>query len=221
MSISENLKNIQSYTSNARIIAVVKYVTAEKVIEAYNAGIRDFGENKVQDAEKKRAELPEEIEKNSTWHFLGHLQTNKVKKVVGNFDYIHSVDSLKLLKAIAESASSLGIVQKLFIQVNIAREESKFGFEQQETEEIFNRISCFDSVEVVGLMAMAPFISDSEEQRRVFKGLRELREKLQRKYNIQLKELSMGMSNDYKVAVEEGATMVRIGQALFLEESSN
>lgn len=215
MSVSENLKNIQTYTSSARIIAVVKYVPAEKVIEAYQSGIRDFGENKVQDAEKKRAELPEEVEKNSVWHFLGHLQTNKIKKVVGCFDYIHSVDSLKLAKAISECASSKNLVQKVLIQVNIAEEESKFGFSPEETEEIFSELSQLDSIDIVGLMTMAPFTSDSNEQRSVFRGLRELRNRLKEKFNARLNELSMGMSNDYKTAVEEGATMVRIGQALF------
>lgn len=215
MSVSENLKNIQTYTSNARIIAVVKYVTTEKVIEAYQTGIRDFGENKVQDAERKRAELPEEVEKNSVWHFLGHLQTNKIKKVVGYFDYIHSVDSLKLAKAISECASSKNLVQKVLIQVNIADEESKFGFLPEEIEEMFSEISKLDSIDIVGLMTMAPFTSDSNEQRTVFRGLRELRNRLQKKFNALLDELSMGMSNDYKTAVEEGATMVRIGQALF------
>ena len=215
MSISENLKNIQTYTSGARIIAVTKYVTTDKVIEAYAAGVRDFGENKVQDAESKRAGLPEEIEKNSTWHFLGHLQTNKVKKVVGVFDYIHSVDSLKLAKAISECATSQNSIQKVFIQVNIAKEESKSGFSPEEVEENFSEISKLDSINIVGLMTMAPFTSDFEEQRLVFRGLRELRNLLQEKFNAQLDELSMGMSNDYKIAVEEGATMVRIGQALF------
>lgn len=215
MSVSENLKNIQTYTSSARIIAVVKYVPTEKVIEAYQSGIRDFGENKVQDAEKKRAELPEEVEKNSVWHFLGHLQTNKIKKVVGCFDYIHSVDSLKLAKAISECASSKNLVQKVLIQVNIAEEESKFGFSPEETEEIFSELSQLDSMDIVGLMTMAPFTSDSNEQRSVFRGLRELRNRLKEKFNARLNELSMGMSNDYKTAVEEGATMVRIGQALF------
>jgi PLP dependent protein len=216
MSISENLKNIQTYTSDARIVAVVKYVTPDKVIEAYTAGVRDFGENKVQDAEKKRAELPEEVEKNSIWHFLGHLQANKVKKVVGNFDFIHSVDSLKLAKAISECAASQNLIQKVFIQVNIAKEESKFGFSPEEVEESFSEISKLDSINIVGLMTMAPFTSNSEEQRLVFSGLRELRNRLQKKFGAQLKELSMGMSNDYKIAVEEGATVVRIGQALFI-----
>jgi len=216
MSISENLENIQTYTSNARIIAVTKYVTTDKVIEAYKAGIRDFGENKVQDAEKKRAALPEEIEKNSIWHFLGHLQTNKVKNVVGKFDFIHSVDSLKLAKAISEYASSQNLIQKVFIQVNIAKEESKFGFSPEELEKCFSEISGFGSINIVGLMTMAPFTSDLEKQKSAFGGLRELRNQLQEKFNIRLDELSMGMSNDYKIAVEEGATMIRIGQALFL-----
>ena len=215
MNISENLKNIKNYTSSARIIAVTKYVTTERVIEAYMAGIKDFGENKVQSAENKLAELPEKVKANSNWHFLGHLQTNKIKKVVGKFDYIHSVDSLKLLKAISECASSQNIVQKVFIQVNIAKEESKSGLMPEETDEIFSEISKLDSLNIVGLMTMAPFTSDAEEQRSVFRGLRELRNKLQEKFNISLNELSMGMSNDYKIAVEEGATMVRIGQALF------
>lgn len=215
MNVSENLKNVQSYTSNARIIAVVKYVTADRVVEAYTAGIRDFGENKVQDAERKRAELPEEVNKSSIWHFLGHLQTNKVKKVVGVFDYIHSVDSLKLAKAISEEAYSQNIIQKVLIQVNIAGEESKFGFSPKEIEENFSEISKLDSINIVGLMTMAPFTSDTEEQRTVFKGLRELRNRLKEKYGEPIEELSMGMSNDYKIAVEEGATMIRIGQALF------
>ncbi|MEI8389015.1 MAG: YggS family pyridoxal phosphate-dependent enzyme [bacterium] len=216
MSISENLKNIQTYTLNARIIAVTKYITAEKVIEAFKAGIRDFGENKVQDAEKKRAELPEEVEKNSNWHFLGHLQTNKVKKVVGIFDYIHSVDSLKIAKAISECAASQNLIQKVFIQINIAKEESKFGFSPEEAEESFSEISKLDSIDIVGLMTMAPFTSDIEEQKKAFRGLRELRNQLQKKFGVQLNELSMGMSNDYKIAVKEGATVVRIGQALFI-----
>lgn len=216
MNISENLKNIQTYTSGARIIAVTKYVTVDKVVEAYTAGVRDFGENKVQDAEVKKAGLPEEIEKNSIWHFLGHLQTNKVKKVVGVFDYIHSVDSLKLAKAISECAASKKLIQKAFIQVNIAKEESKSGFFPEEVEESFSEISRLNSINIVGLMTIAPFTSDFEKQRMVFRELRELRNYLQEKFNAQLVELSMGMSNDYKIAVEEGATMVRIGQALFI-----
>ncbi len=215
MNISDNLKHIQAYTSDARIIAVVKYVTADRVIEAYNAGIRDFGENRIQDADKQRAELPEEVENNSRWHFLGHLQTNKVNKVVGKYDFIHSVDSPKLAKAISECASSQKLVQKVLIQVNIAGEESKFGFSPEKAEESFSEISTLDSISIVGLMTMAPFTDNPEKQRTVFKGLRELRDRLRRQFSVHLDELSMGMSNDYRIAVEEGATMVRIGQLLF------
>jgi len=215
MSIEDNLKHIHSYTSEARIIAVVKYVASEKVIEAYNAGIRDFGENKVQDAEIQRAELPREVEENSIWHFIGHLQTNKVKKVVGKYDYIHSVDSPKLAKVISECASVQNIVQKVLVQVNIAGEESKFGTTPEEIESSFAEISKLDSISIVGLMTMAPFTINPEEQRSVFIRLRELRDRLKEKFNVQLDELSMGMSNDYRIAVEEGATMLRIGRLLF------
>lgn len=216
MSISENLKNIQAFASGVRIIAVTKYVDTGKVIEAYNSGIRDFGENKVQDAERKRAELPKGVEADSVWHFLGHLQTNKIKKVVGKFDYIHSVDSLRLAKAVSEEASLQGVVQKVLVQVNNAREESKYGFLPEEIEESFSEILKLDSIKIAGLMTMAPFTSDTEEQRIVFRGLKKLKESLQEKFNICLEELSMGMSNDYKIAVEEGSTMIRIGQKLFL-----
>ena len=215
MNIGENLKNIQSYASSARIIAVVKYVTADRVVEAYNAGIRDFGENKVQDAEKQRAELPEEVEKNSRWHFLGHLQTNKITKVVGKYDLIHSVDSLKLAKAVSEYASSQNTVQKILIQVNIAGEESKFGISPEETKESFSEISALNSINIAGLMTMAPFTDNPDEQRAVFRGLRELRDSLRKETGVRLDELSMGMSNDYRIALEEGATMIRIGQLLF------
>jgi len=215
MNIGENLKNIQKFTSNAKVVAVVKYVTVDSVVEAYNQGIKDFGENKVQSAEAKFAELPKEIITNSTWHFLGHLQTNKVNKVVGVFDFIHSVDSLKLAKTISESATAKNLTQKILLQVNIAGEESKFGLTPDETEEIFSEVLKLDSIKIAGLMTMAPFTLDEQLQRNTFRGLRELKEKLQAKFNLPLEELSMGMSNDYKIAVEEGATLVRIGQALF------
>jgi len=215
MNIGENLKNIQQFTSSAKIIAVVKYVTSDSVVEAFNCGLRHFGENKVQSAETKFEELSPEVKTNSEWHFLGHLQTNKVNKVVGVFDYIHSVDSLKLAKVISESAKKKNIVQKVLLQVNIAGEESKFGLNPDETEEIFSEVLKLDSIKVAGLMTMAPLTFDEKVQRNTFRGLRELKEKLQTKFNFPMSELSMGMSNDYKIAVEEGATLIRIGQALF------
>ena len=217
MGIKENYSKIQKDISGTRIVAVTKYVDADKIAEAYQLGIRDFGEGKVQDAKKKRAQLSEEINKEAIWHFLGHIQTNKAKKIIGNFEYIHSVDSIKLAELISNLASLKQIKQKIFIQVNIAEEKTKYGFETNELKENFGKILSLNSLEIVGLMAMAPFTKDIEIQRNVFKRLRELRNYLQTKYKTSIPELSMGMSNDYKIACEEGATIVRIGQAIFNE----
>lgn len=215
MSIKENYRRIQSEIPNAKIIAVTKYVDTEKVVEAYQAGLRDFGENRLQDAEKKMKELPEEINQNITWHFLGHLQTNKAKKVTGSFGYIHSVDSIKLAQILSESAQEKAISQKILIQVNISGEQTKFGFSADELKTSFEELINLKNIEIVGLMTMAPFAEDENVQRQTFKGLRELRNKLQTEYKINIPELSMGMSNDYRVAYSEGATIVRIGRALF------
>ncbi|HSA05895.1 MAG TPA: YggS family pyridoxal phosphate-dependent enzyme [Candidatus Gastranaerophilales bacterium] len=215
MGIKENYSGIQDKIPGARIIAVSKYVNSEKIIEAYQAGIKDFGENKIQDAEKKRAELPEEINKNINWHFLGHLQTNKVKKVAGNYEYIHSVDSFKLAESLSKEASSKGIKQKILLQVNIAEEKTKYGFKINEIKEIFKEILNLESLEIIGLMTMAPFTKDRGLQKSVFKGLKDLRNYLETEYKVNIPELSMGMSNDYTTACEEGSTMVRIGQAIF------
>jgi len=217
MGIKENYLRIKNEIPDLRIVAVTKYVGAEKVIEAYKAGIRDFGENRIQDAEKKKEELPEEIQKNIIWHFLGHIQTNKAKKIAGSFEYIHSVDSVKVAEILAKTASAKGIKQKILIQVNIAEEKTKYGFTINEFKKDFERILNLESLEVSGLMTMAPFTKEERIVREVFKGLRELKDKLQTEYQINIPELSMGMSNDYKIAWEEGSTIVRIGQALFKE----
>lgn len=215
-SVSENLCRIQQDidTSKVKIIAVTKYVDENKIIEAYNAGLRDFAESKVQDAEVKRQKLPEEINKNSTWHFIGHLQTNKAKKVVGNYDYIHSVDSLKLAKYLDATAKEKKMVQKILLQVNIASEETKSGFEINELKEVFKEVISLNSLEICGLMSMAPFSDNEQLLRSVFRKVKELRDYLQVQYNYNLPELSMGMSNDYKIASQEGATMIRLGQVL-------
>jgi PLP dependent protein len=213
--IFENLQGIRKETGPARvrIIAVAKYVGISEILDAYENGLRDFAESKIQDALVKRVQLPEDIEKNIVWHFIGHLQTNKVKKVVGNFEYIHSVDSLKLAKCISEDARSKNLLQKVLIQVNVANENTKFGFGGDEIKEVFQEIIKLDSVKIVGLMTIAP--NDLNVARSVFRELRELRNYLQEKFSYSLPELSMGMSNDYKIAVEEGSTMIRIGHALF------
>lgn len=216
-SVEENLKEIKAEIPDfkGRIIAVTKYVDENKMIEAYNAGLRNFGENKAQDALRKIENLPEEIVKNSTWHFIGHLQSNKVRKVVGKFDYIHSVDTLELAEKISTVAKELGIKQKILIEVNISEEKSKFGTSKNEIEEIFKNPEKLDGVEIVGLMTMAPHTSDGVFLKKVFTELYELMYNIQRRYQVELYELSMGMSSDYKIAIESGSTMIRLGQRLF------
>lgn len=217
MGIKENYLSIQEQVPTACVVAVTKYVGPEKIIEAYNAGIRNFGENRLQDAEKKRELLPEEVDNKAIWHFLGHIQTNKAKKIVGNYQYIHSVDSIKLAQAISEIAKTKGITQKVLIQVNIAEEDSKYGFSVKELKEHFSSIMGLSSISITGLMTMAPFTEDKDTQRKVFKGLKELKDYLEKEYTTSIPELSMGMSNDYGVAYEEGATIIRIGHAIFDE----
>lgn len=216
-SVQENLiqikNDIPSY--KGRIIAVTKYVDESKMIEAYNAGLRDFGENKAQDALVKMENLPQEIVDNSTWHFIGHLQSNKVRKVVGKFDYIHSVDTFDLAKRISNVAEELGIVQKILIEVNISEEKTKFGTTKEEIEEIFTNMQDLGGVRVLGLMTMAPYTSDEVFLRKVFTDLYNLRYNIQQRCHLELPELSMGMSSDYKIAVETGSTMIRLGQRLF------
>lgn len=217
MGIKENYLRIQSEIPDVRIIAVSKYVSSERILEAYQAGIRDFGESKIQDVERKISELPEEVTNDIIWHFLGHIQTNKAKKIAGNFDYIHSLDSLKLAKILSESARAKNVIQKVFIQVNVAEEPTKYGFKTIEIEKCFKQIQSFESLKITGLMTMAPFTQEIGIQREVFQKLKNLKNKLQTTYNVKIPELSMGMSNDYKIACEEGATMVRIGRVLFNE----
>lgn len=212
--ISNNLNRILTIVDNndVRIVAVTKYYDYFKIEDAYKAGLRDFGESRALEAVEKINKLDDEIRSKSTYHFIGHLQTNKVKYVVGNFDYIHSVDSLKLASQIAKHAAEKDIVQKILIQVNIAEEESKFGVAPSQLDNLINEIAKQDSLELKGLMNIAPFTVSEKELREQFSKMRELKEK------HKLKELSMGMSNDYKIAVEEGATIIRLGRIL-LENS--
>lgn len=210
--LSELRKEIVPY--KPIIIAVTKYFGADKLIEAYNDGLRDFAENRVQDALEKFGSLPQEIRQNSRFHLIGHLQSNKVKKAVGNFDLIHSIDSLKLACAVSEEALRKGIVQKILLQVNNANEEAKSGFSPDELRAVFSEIIALKGVEVEGLMNIAP-IAAEDELRFLFKGMRDFRDELQDKFSYGLKELSMGMSSDYKIALEYGSTMIRIGRKLF------
>ncbi len=216
-SVAENFEQIKTEIPDftGRLIAVTKYVDQAKIIEAYAAGLRDFGENKAQDALLKMQNLPHELMENSTWHFIGHLQSNKVRKVVGKFEYIHSVDSLELAKKISTVAKEMGIIQKILIEVNISEEKSKFGTSKTKIEEIFTNMSKLDGVKVLGLMTMAPHTSNEVFLEKVFTDLYKLRYNIQQKYQVELPELSMGMSSDYKTAVKSGSTMIRLGQRLF------
>lgn len=215
--VKENLLTIKEeiapYTPH--IIAVTKYFDESKIIEAYDAGLRNFGESRVLEAIEKIQKLPQEIKDNSTFHLIGHLQTNKAAKAVGNFDYIHSIDSLKLAQILSEEALKLKIEQKVLLQINNANEEQKFGFSKDELFENFEKIISLKGLKVVGLMNIAPFGLEKENLKKIFEDIVQTRDILEVKFNCELKEISMGMSGDYKEAVVAGATMIRVGRKLF------
>lgn len=217
--VRQNLLRIQEeiapYTPN--IIAVTKYFDESAMIDAYNAGLRNFAESRVIEAIEKINNLPTDVKNNSKFHFIGHLQTNKVKKVIGHFDYIHSVDSYKLAKVISDEACHVEKVQKILLQVNNANEEQKFGFSKDEIFEFFNSIKELPNIEICGLMNMAPLGATDEELNYLFEDILQIKLKLEKEFNYKLKELSMGMSQDYKIAVKHGATMLRIGRKLFIK----
>jgi PLP dependent protein len=217
MPIKENLdKIISSLPSRVKLVVVSKTRTNEELIEAYEAGQRAFGENKVQELIRKQKELPRDIE----WHLIGHLQTNKVKSVIPHVSVIHSVDSLKLLKVIDREAKLAGRVIDCLLQVHIAREETKFGFSMEELLRDLNseEFKSLFNVKIKGLMGMATFTDNEEQVREEFKSLHRIFDQLKTEFfksDPEFKELSMGMSDDYPIAVEEGSTMVRIGSKIF------
>ena len=215
--ILKNLSQIQEeivpYKPN--IIAVTKYFDENAITEAFEAGLRDFGESRVIEAIEKINKLPQEVRDNSKFHFIGHLQSNKVKKVVEHFDYIHSVDSAKLAKLIDEQAKLIGKVQNIFLQLNNANEEQKFGFSKDELFEAFNTIKDFKNVKVCGLMNIAPLGVDQNTLDKLFADVRSTKEQMEKRFNCEMSDLSMGMSQDYKVAARNGATILRIGRKLF------
>lgn len=193
------------------VVAVTKTVGIEDIRAALLAGVHDFGENRVQEFLGKYGLFPD-----ASWHFIGSLQTNKVKDVVGRASLIHSVDSPRLLEEIARRAETAGVVQDVLLQVNVSGEGSKHGFEPDDVRDALIEASHLGHVRVRGLMTMAP-LQRPEDSRWVFRDLRELRDSLREMplNGVELDELSMGMTNDFKVAVEEGATIVRVGRAIF------
>lgn len=215
--IKQNLLQIQKEIAPCKpnIIAVTKYFGENAIINAYKAGLRDFAESRVIEASEKIKNLPDEIKKNSKFHFIGHLQTNKVKKAVEVFDYIHSVDSEKLAEKISQEAGEIGKTQKILIQINNAGEEQKFGYSREGVFEDFGKIIEMKNLEVIGLMNMAPLGADDDELNRLFSDVIKIKQELEKTFDYELKEISMGMSQDYKIAAQNGSTMLRIGRKLF------
>ncbi len=195
------------------LIAVSKTKPTEILQEAYNLGIRIFGENKVQELTQKYELLPKDIQ----WHFIGHLQTNKVKYIVDKVAMIHSVDSIKLAEAIEKEAAKKDCIVRILVEVNVAQEESKFGISEEEVLPFIEKVSKFKHIKVEGLMTIAPFVENPEENRPIFSKLHQLSVDINEKNidNVNVSILSMGMTNDYEVAIEEGATFVRVGTGIF------
>lgn len=212
MSIQDNLKQIeQTIPKHVTLIAVSKTKPISDLEEAYAAGIRDFGENKIQEMCDKYEALPKDIR----WHMIGHVQTNKVKYMAPFVDLIHGVDSLKLLKEINKQAEKNNRVIKVLLQQFIADEETKFGLDENEVRQIMSdEVNKLPYIQVVGLMGMATFTDDENKIRNEFKSLKSNFDFL-KSTNQNISILSMGMSGDYKIAIEEGSTMVRIGSSIF------
>lgn len=223
MSVQDNYQHIQNeiktHASKAgldilpRVIAVTKYVTIERAKEAYDAGIRHFGENRLEGFQAKREALPDDV----VMHFIGTLQSRKVKEVIDDIDYLHALDRKSLAKEINKRASH---VVKCFVQVNVSEEESKHGLALEEVDAFIELLEQYENIQVVGLMTMAPYTEDEAEIRQIFETLRNKRDEIQAKQldYAPCTELSMGMSNDYEIAAEEGATFVRIGTKLVGKE---
>ena len=200
-------EDIKGY--NAKIVAVTKYYGKEHMVEAWKLGVKDFGESRVIESVEKINGLDDEIRLSSNYHFIGHLQRNKAKKATGVFDLIQSVESEELLNELSVIAGSKGIIQKILIQVNNSFEETKTGIAPSQLDKFLDIAQNTANIEVQGLMTMAPLGADELTLGRLFSEMRKLKEK------HSLQELSMGMSDDYKIAVQEGATIIRIGRALF------
>jgi pyridoxal phosphate enzyme (YggS family) len=221
MSVKNNINFFKESfsTSDCRLIAVSKTKPVELLQEAYDAGQRLFGENKVQEMEAKFEALPKDIE----WHMIGHLQTNKVKYIAPFVGLIHSVDSIKLLEEINKQGGKHNRVVPCLLQIHIAQEETKFGFDEAEVTSFFERDlpKSFPFCFVQGLMGMASLTDDTDKIRNEFKGLKSLFELFKKTHSQNMKELSMGMSSDYQIAIEEGSTLVRIGTSIFGERNYN
>lgn len=222
--LKENLAEVQSRVEQAckragrdvaevTLIAVSKTKPVTDLQEIYNAGVRDFGENKVQEMCDKMEKMPKDI----NWHMIGHLQRNKVKYIVGNVALIHSVDSYRLAEEINIQAKKKGIVVPILVEVNIADETTKFGVSKEDAMELVCQIASLDALSIKGLMTIAPYVVEPEENRAYFRKIKELSVDIDNQNidNVSMDILSMGMTGDFEVAIEEGATMVRVGTGIF------
>lgn len=226
--IQENLKKVKenierSCAASGRksgevtLIAVSKTKPISMLMEAYDCGQRIFGENKVQEIMDKYEQMPDDVQ----WHMIGHLQRNKVKYIVDKVSMIHSVDSLRLAETIEQEAAKKNVVVPVLVEVNVAQEESKYGLSPEEVLPFLEKVADYSHLQVQGLMTIAPFVENPEENREVFHKLRKLSVDIREKNinNITMSVLSMGMTGDYQVAVQEGATMVRVGTGIFGERN--
>ena len=205
--IAQACQRMGRASEEVTLVAVTKGVEPSIIAEAFNLGIRDFGENRIQEAEEK-IRLLADLQPHPVWHMVGHLQSNKAKSALALFDMIHSIDSIKLAELLSRHTQK---TTPVLLQANVSGEASKSGFSVAEIGQAVEAISCLPNIEVKGLMTIAPVVSHAEDVRPVFKKLRELRD------SFGLEHLSMGMTDDFEVAVEEGATMVRLGRAIFGE----
>ncbi len=203
--------------SEVTLVAVSKTKPVEMIREAYDSGVRDFGENKVQEMMEKQEQLPGDIR----WHMIGHLQRNKVKYLIGKVHLIHSVDSLRLAEEISAQSVKRGVDTDILIEVNIAGEESKFGISRDETLSLVEAAASLPGIHIKGLMVVAPYVENSEDNRPYFREIKQLSVDIASKNidNIYMYVLSMGMTGDFETAVEEGSTIVRVGTGIFGERS--
>ncbi|MEZ5943835.1 MAG: YggS family pyridoxal phosphate-dependent enzyme [Planctomycetaceae bacterium] len=219
--LKENLGTVHEHIQQAcarvgrkaeevHLVAVTKYAPWETVLALYELGITHFGESRPQQLVERAELIP-----SATWHLIGHLQRNKVRPVLEHSEYIHSIDSARLLERVSNIAEELGVTPKVLLEVNVSGEGAKDGFSPAELQSAWTEIAATKHVELAGLMTMAPYTDDTAVIRNVFSGLRNLRNELQATSGHQLPHLSMGMSSDYEIAIEEGATLIRLGSCLF------
>jgi|SRR5579883_168127 len=221
MSVAANIARIREILAErpVKLIAVTKAASLSQIEEAWNCGVTEFGENRVQEALKKRQALAPSLVQNSNWHFIGHLQTNKVKQVVGQFALIHSVDSLHLAQELSKTAAQKGIRQNVLLQVKILPDPDKSGFTEAELKSKMADLIALPGINIQGLMTITPISDDPEVGRACFNGLARLKSELEDAHGIKLSDLSMGMTNDWQEALDCGSTMIRIGRAIFAEAS--